>query len=461
MPPQGSGPRAGPGPRGALRRAALAAASMLLLEGFSALVLLVLRGDSYRDFAAVRERFAASSLGAHLGGDPNHPRDPAERATLRLDPHLGWVHAAGDGINNAGFRSDVDYPWPSPPGELVVGVFGGSVAESLCSRQRKPMAKRLQAIAAGRGYETVRVLCFAMVGHRQPQGLFAFERYVDTVDLAIFVEGFNEAVFWGEPGYPADFPNSALWRAFARAPSPRETALAGRLDALADARRRLSDAFDLPGAGRSAAAQLTWQVLAARLEGERQNLAAEAAAVAAAAAPGRDPLGFDEKRARDRYFTELDGILRDTAALGARRRVPVLQVLQPNQYVAGSKPFSAEERERFLGNTAIRRFVVSGWPRLQSTFASSGADGVAVVDLTGMFGDVTETVYADDCCHLNELGNRLMAERILAELASRPGVVEAIALPGARADRLRSGATPVPGGVASAASVASAAADSP
>ena len=104
---------------------------------------------------------------------------------------------------------------------------------------------------------------------------------------------------------------------------------------------------------------------------------------------------------------------------------------------------------------------MSGWPHLQSTFASSGADGVAVVDLTGMFGDVAETVYADDCCHLNELGNRLMAVRILAEWASRPGVVEAIALPGARADRLRSGATPVPGGAASAASVASAAADPP
>jgi hypothetical protein len=64
-------------------------------------------------------------------------------------------------------------------------------------------------------------------------------------------------------------------------------------------------------------------------------------------------------------------------------------------------------------------------------------------------------------CHLNELGNRLMAERILAEWASRPGVVEAIALPGARADRLRSGATPVSGGAASAESVVSAAADPP
>ena len=441
--------------RGALRLGAAAVLAVAVTEVFASVALGVLRRQSWPDFPAERARRAVSSLDAHLtdagalgAGAPVGTGTGGSRATLRIDPHLGWVHAAGEGSNNAGFRNPVDYPWVARPDEMVAGIFGGSVAESLCSRQRKRLENGLREIAASRGYGSVRVLCFAIVGHREPQGLFAFARYADTVDLAIFLEGFNEAVFWSEPGYPADFPNIALWRPFANAPSPREVALAGRRDALAEERRRLADAFDRPVVRHSAAAQLAWEVLMARLDRARADLDAEAEAVAQAARTGRDPAGFDEARARDRYLVGFEGTLRDAAAIGRRRHVPVLHALQPNQYVDGSKPFTAEEDERFRGNAAIRRFVAAGWPKLRTTWASASADGLDAVDLTEVFSGTTETVYGDDCCHLNDVGNRMLAERLLAEIAARPALVAGIAAPGERPDRLRATreapATPAP-----------------
>lgn len=39
-------------------------------------------------------------------------------------------------------------------------------------------------------------------------------------------------------------------------------------------------------------------------------------------------------------------------------------------------------------------------------------EGIASFDLSSVYQTVTDTVYVDDCCHVNELGNRLMAERI-------------------------------------------------
>ncbi|MFM7735407.1 MAG: hypothetical protein ACKPBU_05415 [Alphaproteobacteria bacterium] len=428
--------------RGVPRLAAGLLVALVVAEIVAAVALAALRREWWPDFPGVRARRSASSLDAHLLGADGSRSSGAvgagsERATLRIDPHLGWVHAAGDGINNAGFRNPVDYPFAAPPGEMVVGVFGGSVAESLCSRQRKRLENGLREVASSRGYASVRVLCFAIVGHREPQGLFAFERYADTVDFAIFLEGFNEVVFWSEPGYPADFPNVALWRPFANAPSPREVALSGRRDALAEERTRLADSFDLPVVRHSAAAQLAWEVLAARLDRARVELDVEADEVARAARTGRDPSGFDEARARDRYLVGYEGTLRDAAAIGRRRRVPVLLALQPNQYVDGSKPFTAEEEERFRGNAAIRRFVAAGWPKLRATWASASGDGVDALDLTDVFAGTGETVYGDDCCHLNDVGNRLLAERLVAEVASRPSLVEAIAPPGARPERLR------------------------
>ena len=38
--------------------------------------------------------------------------------------------------------------------------------------------------------------------------------------------------------------------------------------------------------------------------------------------------------------------------------------------------------------------------------------GVRFVDLTGLYTDVTDSVYADDCCHLTQLGNDLLAAAI-------------------------------------------------
>lgn len=441
---------------GPLRLAAGVALALATTELLSAAVLLALRGEAWPDFAAARARHSASSLDAHLV-DPaaGVPREPAERATLRVDPHLGWVHAAGEGINNAGFRSPVDYPYAAKPGEMVVGVFGGSVSESLCARQRKRLADGLRETAASRGYDSVRVLCFAIVGHREPQALFAFERYADTVDLAVFVEGFNEVVFWHEPGYPADFPNVALWRPFANAPSPREVALAGRLDALADERRRLAETFDAPVLRSSATAHLAWSVAAARLDRQRAALELEAAEVTRAARTGRDPADFDEDRARARYVAGFDGAMRDVAAIGRRRGIPVLHVLQPNQYVDGSKPFTDEEQSRFRGNAAIRRFVEKGWPRLRANWAAASADGLDAVDLTEIFAGTTETVYGDDCCHLNDLGNRMLVERVIDEVRRRPALVDAIAPPGGRLGRLLVSEPGAPAVVAGGAPVAS------
>ncbi len=36
-----------------------------------------------------------------------------------------------------------------------------------------------------------------------------------------------------------------------------------------------------------------------------------------------------------------------------------------------------------------------------------------IFDLTDIFARTTQTVYRDSCCHLNRLGNQIMADAIL------------------------------------------------
>jgi hypothetical protein len=99
--------------------------------------------------------------------------------------------------------------------------------------------------------------------------------------------------------------------------------------------------------------------------------------------------------------------------------------LQPNQYVPGSKVLSAEERQMaYTEGHPYGNFVVRGWDHLRKEGEDLRRQGVAFHDLTEIFAGVEETVYSDDCCHLNDRGNllvgRAVADAIARDLPSGP-----------------------------------------
>jgi hypothetical protein len=96
--------------------------------------------------------------------------------------------------------------------------------------------------------------------------------------------------------------------------------------------------------------------------------------------------------------------------------IAYLHVLQPNQYVPGSKPMGDAERlETGLGNR-YSPFVEQGYPLLVRAGQSLRDTGVAFHDLTMLFAEIEEPLYADRFCHYNERGNRLLAEAVAERL---------------------------------------------
>jgi hypothetical protein len=84
-------------------------------------------------------------------------------------------------------------------------------------------------------------------------------------------------------------------------------------------------------------------------------------------------------------------------------------LLQPNQYVPGSKAWFAES-ERMDPPPPHHR---EGCGLLMQAGKSELLEkGVPYYDLTGLFREVEEVTYLDQCCHLNDLGNRLLVEEV-------------------------------------------------
>jgi hypothetical protein len=90
-----------------------------------------------------------------------------------------------------------------------------------------------------------------------------------------------------------------------------------------------------------------------------------------------------------------------------------LHCLQPNQYDLESKPLSARERrEAFEEESPYRPLVEEGYPLLREAGRELQAQGVAFHDMSGLFVDVTGTLYVDNCCHFNGDGNAILAEAL-------------------------------------------------
>jgi hypothetical protein len=94
-----------------------------------------------------------------------------------------------------------------------------------------------------------------------------------------------------------------------------------------------------------------------------------------------------------------------------------LHVLQPNQYVPGSKPLSTFEKEKCIHQDGpIDVTVRTLFPRLIEKGLNLQARGVAFSDQTQVFSAVEESLYVDPWCHFNEEGNRLLCEALVPEI---------------------------------------------
>lgn len=56
--------------------------------------------------------------------------------------------------------------------------------------------------------------------------------------------------------------------------------------------------------------------------------------------------------------------------------------------------------------------AILGYPLLIEGGRELQREGVRFLDLTPLFEDVDETIYVDNCCHMNMLGNQIIGRAI-------------------------------------------------
>jgi hypothetical protein len=111
----------------------------------------------------------------------------------------------------------------------------------------------------------------------------------------------------------------------------------------------------------------------------------------------------------------------EMAQLCAGFGIRYVHFLQPNQYLPGSKTLTDEERAAaYDPDVAETQRVERAYPLLSARGRELRAQGVSFIDLTMLFRGERRSVYGDTCCHLNRLGNELMAAAIAGAVGEGP-----------------------------------------
>ncbi len=360
-------------------------------------------------------------------GEPVEPvaqtaAGPAAIPPTIVHPYFGFIaNPAWPGVNRYGFLGPEPFTTRSPD-RLVVGLFGGSVADHMFRLADDVLINTLQESPAFAGRH-VQLFDLAVAAYKQPQQLLILTTLLALgaqFDVVINLDGFNEidaAKDNLQDGVNPFYPY--MWKSYVGGLLDSETAIRlGRADAIRARREEIRRWFAKPPVAQSAFLLTLWDFLDAH---EEAALRAETAAIRQATAaraprlPETGPLvSFADDDAMYHEYVEVwaraslaMSIL--CAGLGIR----YFHFLQPNQYLPGSKILTAEERrDAFDPDVADTHRVATGYPMLIERGRQLREAGVHFVDLTMLFKDDPRTIYQDTCCHVNERGSVALATAI-------------------------------------------------
>jgi hypothetical protein len=349
-----------------------------------------------------------------------------------IHPYLGFVYDTKKDIskredffgfgNTQGILDNSD--------KVKVVITGGSVAQGLYRNASSKIIYDLQHSEQFKNKE-IQLFDLSIGGFKQPQQLMTLNYFLmlgAKFDIWINLDGFNEVTlpisenWYNKVAY--FYPR--LWNFYARKSLDKNI-----LDKMIDlkiirrSRLKLSSLFVPVPIDNSSFTLALWDILDNKYALHEYQANKELNALMAHKKPTYQVSGPVSSN------KQWPIVLRESAKLWARSSqlmagickendIKYYHFLQPNQYVKGSKKLTSEEKAIAYeeGNYDFKTLVKAGYPLLKQESNKLTSSGVNYFDLTMIFKNEKDSVYADKCCHFNNFGYKTIAGQITDAIRS-------------------------------------------
>lgn len=362
-------------------------------------------------------------------------------AVASVHPYVGYVETPGGEsgvhallgspsvpINEFGYIDEKSPVQKRGADRVVVGITGGSVASYFAVLGTEVLEAELSKSPrfAGKRFVFVNL---ALGGYKQPQQLMTLSYLLSLgaeFDLILNIDGFNEVALYELenasrhvfPAYPRNWAGRV-------GGAPQLGAARARMLVLLERRAELARGCSRLPWRYSVLANLAWRLRDRRLEAEsyqatRRYYETQGHHIPYAVTGPR--WDFDDRQALYEFLADVwshSSIQMDRLCAG--NGIGYYHFLQPNQYLAGSKPMGQSERKAaIVPGHPYQAAVETGYPLLIRKGRELARQGVAYQDLTGAFADHPEPIYSDTCCHYHRIGYEIVARSIARAILEDP-----------------------------------------
>ena len=352
-----------------------------------------------------------------------------------LHPYTGYTGRPGmrpwgdsdTAFNEFGMASPggVAYPYKRKGNEIVIGIFGGSVAEIFANEVHTDFSALVKKVVGGD--RDVVIINLATGGYKQPQQLMILQYALLSgfeFDIIINIDGFNDLALARHniqneinPLYPSGF-HMGLMSQLVNTSLPQKDViqlLAEYYDLLASEKSMLSTVNQFPLCY-SPFFNLLGEVWTQR-SSRQYDLIKYAISVTAQKNTGNEFKGPSFVSNANGKYGDVVAIWSQSSrmmhAIASARQMMYVHVLQPNQYVEGSKPLAEEEKKvAVMQGHAWGMEARQGYRYLVDEGKNLKKAGVLFYDLSMIFKNTRESLYIDNCCHFNNKGNLILAEKL-------------------------------------------------
>lgn len=309
-------------------------------------------------------------------------------------------------INNYGFSEYQNFPYLKRSDEFVIGIFGGSVAESLANQMSG--STKLKSLDAHFGKKIV-ILNMALSAGKQPQQYFISSYFSNTIDLAINLDGLNEITSTNYPQRPLGHPEILSGQLINNDKNLQKVYFNRLLGKIILNFGEITKNSILK---HSNTLFVVYKYLVRYKEKNKNDLFGEdAISNTEGLKRWYNNRMISKKQLNSNKINHwLQYILMQKRMLSGLGKESIF-ILQPNLWVKNSKPFSEKELtlkevSPFSSSIDINKSYIEMTRLIKS-------QNIKINNLSNIFDKTLATVYKDNCCHLNKFGNKLLIQEII------------------------------------------------
>lgn len=353
-----------------------------------------------------------------------------DSARENLHPYVGWTYdplssVGGEEvpINVRGLIDFSDSVQKKQPGQFIIAITGGSFAQEFNDNMSQELASKLAQQSELEGRE-VHIVRLAMAGYKQPQQLM-WLTYLYSLggefDCVINLDGFNEGVLpiTDNHKFNVHFSYPYGWdKRLMDIVDPRLTDISFDILALRAKRQKLAKGVLDSPIRFLAMRNLFWKIQNNRISNKLNQKSLGKIDYRRESGNGfavSGPLNPDPQTGelQSRVLELWKNCSLQMRNLCVANNTHYIHLLQPNQYLDNSKTLSDWEIEfAYDPKHEFHQVVMEMYPRMRAESEWFAEHDVKFHDLTQIFKQTAETTYRDWCCHLNDDGNRLIADAV-------------------------------------------------